>query len=68
MASCSLMVKWLLTRELAPPTVYRDDPAPNSRITVVDGNKRSFACSFANFLEIWLKFALHLDGNLPTVA
>lgn len=23
----------------------------------------SFAFSFSNFLEIWLKFAIHLDGN-----
>lgn len=29
--------------------------------TAVDGNKRLFAFSFADFLEIQLKFALHLD-------
>ncbi len=38
-----------------PPTVYVDEPIPNNRTMVADGNKHSFAFSFADFLEIWLK-------------
>ncbi len=34
---------------------------PKSCITAVDGNPHNFAFSFAKFLEIQLKFAIHLD-------
>ena len=38
-----------------------DEPTPNIRITAVDGNVHTF--TFADFLKIWFKFAIHLDGN-----
>ncbi len=44
-----------LTGELAPTTAHLDEPAPNIHITVVDGNRHSFAFPFADFLEIHLK-------------
>lgn len=47
---------------LAPPTAYLAQPTANNCKTVTEGNKHS---SFADFLEIFLKFAVHLDGN-PT--
>ncbi len=54
-ASATAEVQWHPTGKLAPPTVYLDEPTPNNCITEVDGNKRSFAFSFANFLDIRLK-------------
>ncbi len=38
----------------------------NSRIRAVDGKACNFDFSFAEFLKLWLKFAIHLDGN-PTL-
>lgn len=39
-------------------------PNPNIRITLVGGNTYSFTFSFADYLEMCLKFVLHLDGML----
>lgn len=38
-------------------------PTPDIPITVEDGNAHSFAFSCANFLQIWLNFALHVHHN-----
>lgn len=35
-------------------------------VALVDGNAKQFTFSFDNFLEIWLKPALNLDGNLTS--
>lgn len=52
------------TGKLKLPALYLDEPNPNTRITVVDGNTHSFAFSFGEFLQkIWLKFAANWDGN-----
>ena len=41
------MVKWHLTGELAPTTVFDlDEPTPNIHITVVDGHVHLLAFSF----------------------
>lgn len=48
-----------------PPTVCLEEPNPTICITM-DGNTYSYTFSFADFLEMRLKFALHLDRNLPT--
>lgn len=47
-----------LTGESASPT-YLVETTPNIWIMAVD----EFALSFPGLLEIWLKFATHLDGN-----
>lgn len=44
-----------------------DESTPNIHITVVDGNAHKVAFSFADFLKIRFKFAIHLDGNAATV-
>jgi len=44
----------------------KKEPSPNVSIAVVDRNIRSFTFSFDDFLAIWFKFVLHLDGNLTS--
>lgn len=39
---------------------------PKMLVALVDGNAKQFTFSFDNFLEIWLKPALNLDGNLTS--
>ena len=52
-----------LDMPLAPLPGYFDKPAPNNLIKIVDGNKHSFTFSFADFLNILLKFVTHSDGK-----
>lgn len=52
-----------LTEEWALPTVHPNEPTPYNRTTVVYGIKQSFPFFFADFLELWLKFAMYMDGN-----
>ncbi len=42
---------------------YLDEPIPSNHISAMDGNKYSFAFSFANLLKIWLKCTIDLDEN-----
>lgn len=58
------MVLLHLTGEFAVACVHLDKLTANIHIIGV-GWKRSLT-SFANFLEILLKFALHADGNRTT--
>ena len=46
-----------------------DEPTPNKCVTVVDPNKNkhSFVFYFAEFIYVWFRFALRLDGNPATV-
>ncbi len=44
--------------------VHLNEATPNNCITVVGGNKHLFAPYFADFLIIWSKLVIHLDGNL----
>ncbi len=48
----------------APPAVYPDEPTPNNRIMVAEGNAHQLTFYFASFVEIRSKCATHLDGNL----
>lgn len=61
-----------LTGELTPPTAYRDEPTPNDRLTVADGNIFS-TFSFAEFLIMRLETCStfgwkpgYFDGSLGT--
>lgn len=48
---------------MAPDWSISATNCSNVPITVVGGNARKFSFSSADFLNIWLEFALHLVGN-----